>query len=128
HQTDSPCGCTISMNSECPFCKISEERIAFTQPSCVALWDGFPVAEGHLLLVPQRHVPTWGELTDSERSGLVDTIATAKACLLERFSLNGFNVGFNEGVAAGQTVPHFHIHVIPRRLGDVADPRGGVRH
>ncbi len=116
------------MNSECPFCKVSEERIAFTQTSCVALWDGFPVTEGHLLLVPKRHVSAWGDLTDSERSGLFDTIATAQTFLRTRFPLSGFNVGFNEGAAAGQTVPHFHIHVIPRRLGDVADPRGGVRH
>jgi superfamily II DNA or RNA helicase/diadenosine tetraphosphate (Ap4A) HIT family hydrolase len=115
-------------NNDCPFCQISKERIAFSKGLCIALWDGFPVTEGHLLLVPKRHIPIWADLSEAERAELTDAIGEAQRFLRARFALDGFNVGFNEGRAGGQTVPHFHIHVIPRRSGDVANPRGGVRH
>jgi superfamily II DNA or RNA helicase/diadenosine tetraphosphate (Ap4A) HIT family hydrolase len=112
----------------CPFCQIPPERIAFSNKLSRGLWDGYPVAEGHLLLVPKRHVPVWNELTREEQTELSETIASAQELLRARFGPEGFNVGFNEGAAGGQTVPHFHIHVIPRRFGDVPNPRGGVRN
>ena len=116
------------MSDGCPFCQVSEDRVAFVGKFLLALWDGYPVTEGHLLLVPKRHVATWSDLDEDERTDLVEGINAAQEFLRSRYSLDGFNIGFNEGEAAGQTVPHFHIHVIPRRIGDMADPRGGVRH
>lgn len=81
-----------------------------------------------MLVVPRRHVATWAELELSEVADVLRMIGKAQALLRDRHAVDGFNVGFNEGAAGGQTVPHFHVHVIPRRLGDVEDPRGGVRH
>ncbi len=86
------------------------------------------MTEGHLLLTPHRHVATWADLHGSEQSALTNAIQKGREFLIARFGPDGFNVGFNEGAAGGQTVPHFHIHIIPRRAGDMADPRGGVRH
>ena len=112
----------------CPFCLPAAGQVAFAGPLIKAIWDAFPVTEGHLLLTPHRHVAIWSELHASEQAALIGAIETAQALLNERHAPDGFNVGFNQGVAAGQTIDHFHIHVIPRRAGDVADPRGGVRH
>ena len=112
----------------CPFCLPAEDRVAFVTAFAKGIWDAFPVTEGHLLVVPHRHVPTWGDLQASEQAAMLEGVSRAQALLSERFAPDGFNVGFNEGAAAGQTIPHFHIHVIPRRAGDMADPRGGVRH
>lgn len=112
----------------CPFCVPTEDRVAFVTAFAKGIWDAFPVTEGHLLVVPHRHVPTWGDLHASEQAAMFDGVNRARALLTEMFGPDGFNVGFNEGAAAGQTIPHFHIHVIPRRTGDMPDPRGGVRH
>jgi HKD family nuclease/diadenosine tetraphosphate (Ap4A) HIT family hydrolase len=112
----------------CPFCLPAAGQVAFAGPLTKAIWDAFPVTEGHLLLTPHRHVAIWSELHPSEQAALIGAIETAQTLLNERHAPDGFNVGFNQGVAAGQTIDHFHIHVIPRRAGDVADPRGGVRH
>jgi superfamily II DNA or RNA helicase/HKD family nuclease/diadenosine tetraphosphate (Ap4A) HIT family hydrolase len=118
----------LSDQTDCPFCRISPERIAFSWSHGHAIWDGFPVSPGHLLIVPNRHAATWDDLTAEEKGAL--TVATDQAMLAvrARHAPDGFNVGFNLGAAAGQTVFHFHLHVIPRYSDDVADPRGGVRH
>lgn len=113
---------------DCPFCSVAAGRIAFEGELFTALWDGFPVTKGHLLLVPRRHTPAWSQLSEAEQLALTKAIEDAQRVLRERFAPDGFNVGFNEAIAGGQTVPHFHMHVIPRYTGDVADPRGGVRH
>jgi diadenosine tetraphosphate (Ap4A) HIT family hydrolase len=86
------------------------------------------VTEGHLLLTPHQHVAIWSELHASEQAASIGAIEEAETLLNERFAPDGFNVGFNQGAAASQNIDHFHIHVIPRRAGDVTDPRGGVRH
>jgi diadenosine tetraphosphate (Ap4A) HIT family hydrolase len=91
------------------------------------LWDGYPISPGHALLVPRRHIDTWFDASANERLGLFQGIDTARAAIRERHRPDGFNVGMNIGAAAGQTVPHLHLHVIPRYAGDVEDPRGGVR-
>jgi diadenosine tetraphosphate (Ap4A) HIT family hydrolase len=93
----------------------------------LALWDGFPVSPGHALIVPKRHVASWFEATPEERRELIDTVEKVRAIIQEKHKPHGFNVGWNDGPAAGQTVFHLHIHVIPRYAGDVEDPRGGVR-
>lgn len=112
----------------CPFCSPDRSRIAFEDEIVVALWDGFPVSDGHLLIVPKCHAPTWDELSALQKTAIWSAIDRAQGMIRERHQPDGFNVGFNQGAAAGQTVFHFHLHIIPRYSGDVADPRGGVRH
>jgi HKD family nuclease len=112
----------------CPLCLVIRDRIALTGTYGDVIWDAFPVNPGHLLIVPRRHAPTWDKLIDAEKEWVWSTVDQAISIIKSRYSPEGFNVGFNLGSAAGQTIPHFHLHVIPRYAGDVADPRGGVRH
>ncbi len=92
------------------------------------LWDGNPVSPGHALLIPRRHIATVFQCSTEEWSELLDGIIIARAKILERHRPDGFNIGINAGEAAGQTVFHLHVHVIPRYCGDVPKLRGGVRH
>jgi superfamily II DNA or RNA helicase/HKD family nuclease/diadenosine tetraphosphate (Ap4A) HIT family hydrolase len=112
----------------CPFCSVDESRIAFSNDCVIAIWDGFPASPGHLLIIPRRHTPAWTNLSSSEKAATWSAIEQCQKLISEHFHPDGFNVGFNEKSAAGQTVFHFHLHIIPRYEGDVADPRGGVRH
>ena len=89
--------------------------------------DAFPVSPGHTLVIPLRHVGSFLELGDDERTALLALLDEAKGQLDAEFQPAGYNVGINDGAAAGQTVSHLHIHLIPRYAGDQADPRGGVR-
>lgn len=111
----------------CPFCSPPRERVFHEGSLVFGLWDGFPLSPGHALIVPRRHIATWFDAVPDEQHELAEAIASARAAILERHSPDGFNVGMNLGEAAGQTVPHLHVHVIPRYAGDVEDPRGGVR-
>jgi diadenosine tetraphosphate (Ap4A) HIT family hydrolase len=111
----------------CPFCDVEKSRITLENDSAVAIPDSFPVAEGHVLVVPKRHVASVFDLPDEEQAALWRLVAVARAKLASDLKPDGFNVGLNDGLAAGQTVLHAHVHVIPRRAGDVPDPRGGVR-
>ena len=112
----------------CPFCEPAPDRVAFTNSTTVVLLDLYPVTPGHLLVVPRRHFARWSEATVEERSSLLEDTDRARALALSRdTTIDGFNIGWNDGPAAGQTVMHLHIHVIPRRTGDVEDPRGGIR-
>ncbi|MBY5854321.1 DUF3427 domain-containing protein [Rhizobium leguminosarum] len=113
---------------QCPFCTAELSRIAFMDDQVVALWDAFPVSPGHLLIVPRRHAATWDDLSADEKQAIWQNIDRAKIEIERKHRSDGYNVGFNLAEAAGQTVSHFHLHVIPRCLGDVDDPRGGVRH
>ena len=113
----------------CPFCQPDEERVFYdADPSFVCLWDGFPLNPGHALIVPRRHIGTWFDASHQEQVRLLEGIQIAKQEIEKRHQPDGFNIGINVGEAAGQTVPHLHVHVIPRYKGDVADPRGGVRY
>jgi superfamily II DNA or RNA helicase/diadenosine tetraphosphate (Ap4A) HIT family hydrolase len=94
----------------------------------LGLWDAFPVSPGHALLVPKRHVASWFDASGEEQLELVAAIEFARREIEKAHRPDGFNVGVNIGLAGGQTVPHLHVHVIPRYAGDVADPRGGVRY
>ena len=113
-----------------PFLSIPEKEWIVSNDSAFAVFDGFPVTFGHALVVARRVIPTWFEATPTEQAALMLLVNAVKAILDERLTPkpDGYNVGFNAGEAAGQTVPHLHIHVIPRYHGDVADPRGGIRH
>jgi len=112
---------------KCPFCNPIAEDIVAKNDLCYARWDRFPVSRGHLLVIPFRHTPDFFSMTDEERQALVALVTSCKGVIEENFSPAGYNIGFNAGVAAGQTVMHCHCHVIPRYIGDVEDPRGGVR-
>ena len=95
----------------------------------LALWirDAFPVSPGHSLVIPRRHIGSFFEATPQERDEMLALLDAAREAALAEFRPDGFNVGINDGAAAGQTVPHLHMHLIPRYRGDRADPRGGVR-
>ena len=111
----------------CPFCEPNPARGVLRPDHAVALRDGLPVSEGHTIVVPRRHVASLFDLTPDERAAAWDLVTEVRSLLQRDLSPDGFNVGLNDGKAAGQTVMHAHVHVIPRRIGDVPDPRGGVR-
>ena len=114
--------------TDCPFCSPDKKRIFFEGPGIYCLWDGFPVTDGHALVIPTRHFSSWFEATQKELKSLTEGITLCRDLILERHSPLGFNIGINIGEAAGQSVPHLHIHLIPRYSGDVEDPIGGVRN
>lgn len=114
-------------NGPCPFCTLPRERILVETDAAIAFFDGYPVTEGHTLIIPRRHVARLFDLAPAELQALWDLVARMRDSLQGRFRPDGFNLGLNEGEAAGQTIGHAHVHLIPRRRGDVPDPRGGVR-
>jgi diadenosine tetraphosphate (Ap4A) HIT family hydrolase len=111
--------------SNCPFCGIDEPLVS--RRLVFALYDSSPASRGHVLLIPRRHVADWFETTSAERRELMALADELRIRLLQEFAPDGFNIGINVGEVAGQTVPHVHVHLIPRYRGDVANPRGGVR-
>ncbi len=115
------------MSAPCPFCSLTAERFVLQSELAAVIRDGFPVSPGHTLIIPKRHVGSFFEITDAERADLMSMLARARGELEREFHPAGYNVGINDGAAAGQTVPHLHIHLIPRYDGDQEDPRGGVR-
>jgi diadenosine tetraphosphate (Ap4A) HIT family hydrolase len=111
----------------CPFCNPDSSRIVLSNEHAVALRDGFPISEGHTLVVPRKHVASLFDLPDGEQTAVWRLVAEVRQLLERDYAPDGFNIGLNDGEAAGQTVMHAHVHVIPRRRGDADDPRGGVR-
>ena len=111
----------------CPFCTLPPERILLTSANGVIIRDGYPISPGHTLVIPHRHVDSFFSLTADERVDLLGLLDQAKAGIEKEFKPATYNVGINDGPAAGQTVAHLHIHLIPRYTGDVPDARGGVR-
>lgn len=112
----------------CVFCNAFEkERIIYKDKFWTGVYDSFPVSEGHVLLIPNRHCETYFDLNKEELEVLPDVIERVKSLLDINYSPTGYNIGANCGKSAGQTVMHCHIHIIPRYDGDVEDPRGGVR-
>lgn len=116
--------------SGCPFCARVAARndLTYARTTAVAFPDGFPVSKGHVLVVPRRHLARVEDLDAEEWAELFALVREVCRDLVDQDGVDGVNVGVNSGPAAGQTVDHTHVHVIPRRLGDVPDPRGGVRH
>jgi diadenosine tetraphosphate (Ap4A) HIT family hydrolase len=112
----------------CPFCRlIATGQFVIETEHAVAFADAFPVSPGHTLIVPRRHEADLFALPDVERAALWALVPDVKRHIERTSRPNGYNIGVNAGVAAGQTVAHAHLHVIPRYTGDVADSRGGVR-
>ncbi len=119
---------TTHTAESCPFCDPPTDRVFAQNQLVIALWDGYPVSPGHALIIPRRHVPSLFDATEQEQSALLVMVNSARAIIDRSHRPDGYNIGLNVGAAAGQTVFHLHVHVIPRFVGDVDDPRGGVRH
>ena len=116
-------------NNNCIFCSLEKNRVIKSNELALAFRDNFPVTELHTLIVPRRHAKDYFELTQEEVVSCNNLIHQLRLELLEEDpTIEGFNIGMNAGEVAGQTVFHCHIHLIPRRKGDVENPRGGVRH
>jgi ATP adenylyltransferase len=114
---------------DCLFCTIDPTRIIATNEMAYAIRDGFPVTEWHTLVIPKRHAEDYFSLTQQELLACDELLRTLKRQIQqEDATVAGFNIGMNAGQAAGQTIFHCHIHLIPRRIGDVEEPRGGIRH
>lgn len=116
------------MNKPCPFCNFIQDRIIDQDEYVMVIRDGFPVSEGHTLIIPHRHVGSYFDTTPEERASIEAMLLKHRALLSAEFDVIDFNIGINDGPLAGQTVPHLHVHLIPRREGDMEDPRGGVRY
>ena len=119
--------CSYEPTRGCPFCSPATDKIFHLGELVLGVWDAFPVSPGHALLVTRRHVASWFEATSEEQADLLAATGIARDAILRNHNPDGFNIGVNVGDAAGQTVPHLHVHVIPRVAGDGPDPRGGVR-
>jgi diadenosine tetraphosphate (Ap4A) HIT family hydrolase len=117
-----------SSKNECPFCTSATARVIDSNDLAFAIEDAFPVSPGHTLVVPRRHVDCFFELNVEEVAAIRALLHRAKARLDDRDRPTGYNIGINIGRDAGQTVMHVHVHLIPRRAGDVAQPEGGVRN
>lgn len=113
--------------SDCPFCTLPPGRIIRATAQAIVIRDAYPVSLGHTLVIPRRHVGSFFDLHRGERDAVLELLAEARAALDAELGPAGYNIGINDGPAAGQTVPHLHVHLIPRYRGDQADPRGGVR-
>lgn len=111
----------------CPFCNLENSDIIAESEYSIAKLDGFPVSEGHTLIISKRHVADFFELSQSEQQDMLKLLNQVKEKYDDQFNVSNYNVGLNCGSLAGQTVGHVHMHLIPRREGDVNDPRGGVR-
>ena len=111
-----------------PFKSIPKSRVLYESDDFFLIKDAFPVSPGHMLIISKREVSDFFDLTDSERNNLNKSILIAKTFIEMDYLPDGYNIGMNCGAAAGQTVFHFHCHVIPRYIGDMKNPRGGVRH
>lgn len=114
--------------TDCPFCFPEAELELITESATAyAILDKYPVSKGHTLIIPKRHVDSYFDLTFREQSACTFMLNFVKELLQKRFDPDGFNVGINIGISAGQTVQHAHIHLIPRFKGDVENPEGGIR-
>ena len=111
----------------CPFCTVPVQRIVRDSDHAFVIRDGYPVSPGHTLVIARRHVGSLFELTEVEQADLLVVLGAAKKHLDAEFRPDAYNIGVNDGAAAGQTVAHLHIHLIPRYRGDRPDPRGGIR-
>ena len=115
--------------ADCPFCDTSNRSVLDSNSLCYAIRDAHPVTPLHTLVIPRRHVPEFFDLYSAEQNAMFRLLNEMKAAIAEKNrDVTGFNVGINNGASAGQTIFHCHLHMIPRRIGDVANPRGGLRN
>ena len=113
---------------DCIFCNLDQSRIEIENTYALSFKDLYPVTEGHTLFIPKRHVQSFFDLNNNEKEAIFELLELERKKLIQQDNLiTGFNIGINDGSDAGQTVMHCHVHLIPRRNGDMTDPRGGVR-
>ena len=118
----------VNVNNLCLFCEfLKNKKIAAENDLAFAIFDGFPVNPGHVLVIPKRHVANYFELTSAEVLAINGLLNKMKAEVEAKFHPDGYNIGVNVGADAGQSIFHVHVHLIPRYKGDVESPRGGVR-
>lgn len=117
-----------SQNSRCVFCAPTNKKFITESALSYAIYDGYPVSDGHALILPKRHIANFFELTWNEQQSMLMLANRVQEILLTKYNPDGFNIGVNAGKEAGQSVFHAHMHIIPRYKGDVENPRGGVRH
>ncbi len=115
------------MSDQCPLCVPDSDRVWMKNDIGFVLWDAFPVSEGHALVLPKQHAASLYELSSEQQAAMWELVAEVRQRLQDELHPDAFNIGLNDGVAAGQTIVHVHIHVIPRYTGDREDPKGGVR-
>ncbi len=115
------------MNLYCPFCTLEGCNVTAETELTLTLRDNYPVSQGHTLIIPKRHVTSLFHLNQDEYLAVFKALHLAKEQLAEQYEPDGYNIGINDGVAAGQTIMHLHLHLIPRYRGDCVDPRGGIR-
>jgi len=111
----------------CPFCSPAREEIVVKNDLCYARWDKFPVSDGHMLVIPFRHVRDFFGLNNEEWNDTFSLVEECKRFIESKNSPDGYNIGWNVGISAGQTIMHCHCHVIPRYQGDIENPTGGIR-
>ena len=112
----------------CPFCHPERNAIFYEDELTMGLWDAFPVSDGHALIITKRHISSWFDTTDEEKLALNRSTEQAKLIIEKKYTPDGFNIGMNINEQGGQTIFHMHQHIIPRYIGDVPNPRGGVRN
>jgi diadenosine tetraphosphate (Ap4A) HIT family hydrolase len=117
----------LAPSKSCPFCSMDISRVLISNQFAIAAADAFPVSVGHTLIIPKRHISSIFDATEQELVHIFKLVTQTRVLLNDQYKPQGFNIGINDGVAAGQTVMHLHIHLIPRFMGDQSDPRGGVR-
>ena len=115
------------MKAICPFCSLNKADFIAEDDLTVVIRDRYPISPGHTLVVLKRHVESFFQTKEEERLALLGAMEQGKSLLDREFKPDGYNIGINDGKAAGQTVNHLHIHLIPRYKGDSPDPRGGIR-
>ena len=115
----------MNVNNNCPFCTL--DKPILSNDLAYARFDKYPVTKGHILIIPNRHLSDFFDLTKEEREAVFMLVDEAKVLLDDMYTPDGYNIGINVGDAAGQTVWHVHVHVIPRYKDDMDDPKGGVR-
>lgn len=113
---------------ECFFCKaIEKAEFEIENELAIARFDNFPVNKGHMLIIPKRHIKDWWETTEKEKNAIFQLVNESKKIIDQKYKPDGYNIGMNLGEPAGQSIMHLHVHLIPRYVGDVKNPRGGVR-
>ncbi len=115
------------MSQTCIFCKLRDERVIGECEHTITFIDTYPASPGHTLVIPKRHFATYFEATEDELLAIGKAVQKAKGILDKEFQPDAYNIGINNGEAAGQSVKHLHVHIIPRYKGDVENPKGGVR-
>lgn len=111
----------------CLFCDLTSHRILCQSPGWYVRHDNYPARPGHVEAVPKRHVESFFALTTAEVAEGYELLRQASSLLADGYAPDGWTIGINDGPAAGQSIPHLHIHLVPRHWGDVPDPRGGIR-